>query len=191
MTFVEAFYSFKIEINDTERSVFETVRVKAARHPYEPLQHLYARMIAWCHCFRPGQKFGPYHDQKEPAIGRHDAIGTIDLWVEVGETDRKKLERALRAAPQGEFRIYFYNQEQIQHFSALLKGSKSNWISNIQFYLINRECLDSLIPLEKSSAVWSVTIMDQSLYLTADGQEFVTELERVDMWQAFQELIGN
>jgi uncharacterized protein YaeQ len=190
MSFAAAFYNFTIELNNSEREVYTRFRVKTARHPYESLQHLYARMIAYGHCFREGQSFSQgMFEPKEPTIWMKDIIGTTLLWVEVGPVDRRKLELTLRSSPRAEHRIYFYSTDHIRDFCHMLKGSKTNWVKDILFYHIPAELLEKLTPFERSSPLWTMTFIDNRLYLTCDGAEFDCELNEVDIWAKYQEYL--
>jgi hypothetical protein len=69
----------------------------------------------------------------------------------------------------------------------MLRGSKTNWVKEIQFYRIPIEILEALVPLERSSPVWNVTIIDDEMYLTCDEVELQARISTVDIWSAFQE----
>lgn len=187
MTFVEAFYSFSLEVSDTSRSVFGKKRVKIAKHPYEPLSHLYARVIAYVHRFDPQSEISAgLFTPREPAIFERDAIGEYVKWVEVGPLDRKKLERAMKAHPKAEIRIYFDDDEEIARFCHELRGSKTNWIAPLSFYRIPSATLEALTQNERSSATWNVTVIEDYLYLECDGTQIEASIEPLDMWREFQ-----
>lgn len=188
MSFAAGFYNFTIELNHTDRDIFTRFRVKTPLHPNESLEHLFARMIAYAHCFRDGQSFSHgLFEPKEPTIWHRDILGDTLLWVQVGVPDKKKIEVTLRAHPRAEHRIYFYDPAQIMHFCHLLRGSKTNWVRDIQFYQVPPSILEQLVPLARSSPVWNVTIVDNQLYLTCDGTELQSSIEPVDIWRSFQE----
>jgi uncharacterized protein YaeQ len=145
-------------------------------------------MIAYAHCYRDGQSFSHgLFEPKEPTIWERDILGDTLLWVQVGVPDRKKIELTLRTHPKAEHRIYFYDPSQIPQFCHLLRGSKTNWVKDIQFFEISPRILEALVPLARSSPIWNVTIIDNQLYLTCDDAELQTTIETVDIWQAFQE----
>jgi uncharacterized protein YaeQ len=188
MSFAAAFYNFTVELSHNDRDIFTRFRVKTPLHPHESLEHLFARMIAYVHCYREGQEFSRgLFEPKEPTIWQRDILGDTLLWVQVGSPDRKKLETTLRAHPQAEHRIYFYEQEQIAQFCHMLRGSKTDWVKEIQFFLIPSALLEALVPLERSSPLWNVTIVDDELYLTCDGTDLQDKVVTVDIWAAFQD----
>ncbi len=188
MSFAAAFYNFTVDLSHNDRDIFTRFRVKTPLHPHESLEHLFARMIAYVHCYREGQGFSQgLFEPKEPTIWQRDVLGDTLLWVQVGVPDKKKLETTLRAHPHAEHRIYFYEAEQISQFCHMLRGSKTNWVKDIQFHLIPSSILQALIPLERSSPLWSVTIVDDEMYLTCDDTELQGRIATVDIWAAYQE----
>jgi uncharacterized protein YaeQ len=189
MAFTAGFYNFTIDLNHVDQQVFTRFRVKTALHPEEPLEHLYARMIAYCHCFRDGQAFTQgLFEPKEPTLWKRDITGEIELWAQLGSPDKRKLEHALRAGGNScEIRIYFWKQDQLHQFCHMLRGSKTNWVESVKFFEIDHELLQLLTPLQKSSPDWTVTFTDNRLYLSVDGHEFETEVRTINIWEAYQE----
>lgn len=188
MSFVAAFYSFSVDLNHADLGVFCRFRVKVPLHPYESLEHLFARMVAFTHCYREGQSFSQgLFEPKEPTIWLNDITGKTLLWVQVGCPDRRKIELTLRSAPDAEHRIYFYETSQIQEFCHLLRGSKTNWVQDIQFFMIQPALLEALVPISRSSPEWQVTYIDDYLYLQVDGTELESNITPVDIWAEYQE----
>lgn len=188
MTFIAAFYNFAIELTHSDRGVFESFRVKTPRHETESIEHLYARMIAFCHAYRPGQEFTQgFADPKEPTIWLRDAVGDVLLWIQVGVPDKRKLELSLKHYPRAEHRVYFFDKSHAYSFCHSLRGSKTNWIEGVQFYQIQPALLQELSAHEISSPHWNITFVDQCMYLDIDGFDLESEITEVDIWVAFQE----
>jgi hypothetical protein len=61
----------------------------------------------------------------------------------------------------------------------------------VQFFRIRQESLDAIAASERSSARWTVTVVDSSMYLNCDGIEVETTIEPIDMWDEFQRSINN
>jgi uncharacterized protein YaeQ len=188
MSFAAAFYNFTVDLSHNDREIFTRFRVKTPLHPHESLEHLFARMIAYVHCYREGQEFSRgLFEPKDPTIWQKDILGDTLLWVQLGTPDRKKIETTLRAYPKAEHRIYFYEPGQISQFCHMLRGSKTNWVKDVQFFSIPPSILEALVPLERSSPLWNVTIVDDELYLTCDETELQARISSVDIWAAYQE----
>jgi len=192
MSFAAAFYNFSIELNHSDRGVFAQFRVKVPLHPHESLEHLFARMLAFTHCYRAGQSFSPgLFEPKDPTIWQKEITGEVLLWVQVGCPERRKLELTLKSAPNAEHRIYFYEQSQIPEFCHMLRGSKTNWVSDIQFFEIPPSLIEPLVPLARSSPLWQITYVDDRVYLNVDGTELEGEISSVDIWERYQESLGH
>jgi uncharacterized protein YaeQ len=187
MSFVEAFYSFTIELALPERDIYTKLRLKIPRHPHESLHFLYARVLAFLHAYRPGQEFSRVlFEPKEPTVWHKDVTAELLLWLEVGCPDETKLQRAIRRRPPPELRVYFYEPSQINEFCHQLRGSTTNWVEPVQFYTIDPAILEALVPLEHSSARWSANFVDTMLYLTVDEHDLAAEISPVDIWERFQ-----
>lgn len=192
MSFAAGFYSLSVELNNVDEDSFAKFRVKTPLHPNETLEHLYARFIAFVHAFKAGQEFTQgLFEPKEPAIWRRDVTGDVLQWIEVGVPDKRKLELALRSGAETDFRVYFYEEDQQLLFAEHLKGSKTNWIAPIKFFEIDPEFLANISGASRSSAVWTVTCVDNHLYLVCDGIEHETTIRMVNPWDTFQVLVGN
>jgi uncharacterized protein YaeQ len=189
MAFTAGFYNFTIDLNNVDRQVFTRFRVKTARHPNESLEHLYARMLAYAHSFKDGQTFTQgLFEPKEPTIWKRDIIGGLELWIQLGVPDKKKLEHALREGGKtAEIAIYFWQNAQVNQFCHMLRGSKTNWVEAIKFYQFDEALLSELTAFQKSSPELTITFTDNRLYLGVDGNEFETEVMTVDIWAAYQE----
>jgi len=187
MTFVAAFYSFTIELNHSDRDIFTSFRLKTPRHELESCEHFYARLLAYCHAYRPGiQLTQGLSDPKEPTIEQRDEVGTIHLWAQVGAPEKRKLELSLKQNPDAEHRIYFYQSDDVSRFCHYLRGSKTNWVEIVQFYHLDPALLTRLIDIESSSPHWNLSFIDDRIYLTVDGTELESEVTPIDIWEAFQ-----
>jgi len=187
MTFVAAFYTFSVELNVADRGLYTSFRLKVPRHELESVEHLSARMIAFLHCYRQGQTFTQeVSDPKEPTIVLKNTIGELLLWVHVGGIERRKLGLSLKQHPQTPHSVYFFDEIQIHNFCHALRGSKSNWIEPVRFFLIDPEFLSQLASLERTSPSWVATFVDERLYLSIDGVDFESPLRSIDIWDEYQ-----
>ena len=187
MTFVAGFYSFNIELAHTDHGLYENLRFKLPRHPDESDQYFLARVIAYSTDFQDGLKFSRgLFESKEPTLWKHSEIEELLIWTEVGLPEISKLERALRHHPTAKFSFYFYAPEQIDQFCYHLRGSKTNWVKDISFYLIDPIFLEKLAPHLKTSNKWQITVTEGDLYLTVNNEALETQVAPVDIWSRFQ-----
>ena len=187
MSFVAAFYNFTVELSHVDGGIFTRFRVRAALHPNESLEHLYARVLAYAHAFRPAQVFSQgLFEPREPTMWEKDLLGEVLSWIYVGVPEAKVLEAALRASPQTSFRIYFHEPGQVDRLCYLMKGSRSAWLSRIAFYQIDENFLQAVAPFDESSPSWTLTFVDGQVYLAIRDQEFESSLHHLDMGAEFQ-----
>lgn len=190
MSFVDGFYSFFVNLSDTSNGIYEDLKLKTAKHPNESAEHLISRTLAYLHSYSPELKFTEgLYNEKDPAIMAADVIGTINQWVEIGAPEKKKLAQALKHHDQARFRIYFYEEEQIEKFCHYLRGSKSNWVANIEFFLLDLTLLSHLAENLQLRSNWSISFFDDSFYLTIEDMIHESTIIGVDIWDRFQNSI--
>lgn len=195
MTFVLAFYSFNLELTNTDAGVYAKWRIKTPRHPDESIEFLNARICALLHVFEDGVSFSHgMFNPDEPAIWKKDAIGQVLVWADVGCPEKKKLQHAIRTSRQQKtstkISVYLFDQPQIAQVCHQLRGSKTNWVEEVNFFFIPPERLADLVVFQKSSSTWQVTIVDDVFYIVCDGNELQLPIQRLDIWSEFQKSLG-
>jgi uncharacterized protein YaeQ len=187
MTFVSGFFNFAIDLNHADQEVFTSFRLKVPRHELESKEYFYGRLIAYLHAYREGIELTQgVSAPKDPSIWVRDALGTISLWVHVGVPEKRKLELSLKQNNAAQHRIYLSSHDEIQRFCHHLRGSTTNWVHNVLFYLIPATLLDQLAATESSSPHWSVSFIDDRLYMSVDGVDLESDIMPIDIWEAFQ-----
>jgi uncharacterized protein YaeQ len=187
MTFVAAFYNFSIELNHSDRGLFTVFRLKIPRHELESVESMYARLLAYLHCYQSGQEFTRgTSESKEPTIWHKDEIGELLSWVEVGAVGKRKLEVSLKQHPSATHSVYFFEDFQVHAFCHQLRGSKTNWVKDVHFYRIPVSLLEEMLPHETTSPHWVVSIIDDRIYLNIDGVDLEADISPLDIWQEYQ-----
>jgi uncharacterized protein YaeQ len=191
MTFVEAFHGFTIELASPEQGLEVKLRLKIPRHPEESFPFFYARVVAFLHSYIEGLELSPgLFDLDQPTAFKRGNTGAMELWLEVGCPDKRKLLQALRHGSHQtrppRYCIYFYSCSQITELCHLLRGSKTNWIAPISFYWIPPEALEQLSAAPRSSSRWTVTAVDDTLYLVAEELELQIPISLLNMWEEYQ-----
>src|SRR5581483_5256403 len=94
-------YTFTVELSDVDRSVYETLELKTARHPSETLDYLVTRVLAYGLEHAEGIAFTKgLGEGEEPAIWVRDLTGQLKAWIEVGSPEPAKVHKAAKAAPR-------------------------------------------------------------------------------------------
>src|ERR1700733_681610 len=94
-------YNFKIELADSDRSVYAALDLRVARHPSETEDHLLTRVIAYCLEYTEGIAFSSgISDSDQPAIAVNDLTGALLVWIDIGAPEAARLHRAAKLAPR-------------------------------------------------------------------------------------------
>ena len=91
---------FEVRLADADRGVYETLTIRAARHPSETAEYLVTRLFAYCLEYAEGIAFSNgLSDPDEPAISVRDLTGVLQTWIDIGAPDAGRLHKAAKAAP--------------------------------------------------------------------------------------------
>src|SRR4029078_12911657 len=89
-------YTIDIDLADADRSVYESLALRVARHPSESDDYLIARALAYCLEYTEGIEFskGGLSDPDEPPIAVRDLTGAMTAWIDIGSPHATRLARA-------------------------------------------------------------------------------------------------
>ena len=142
MSFVSQFHTISLQITDSGRQVYEKLRIRVAQHPEESGEYPFGRIFAYAHSWTPSLQFTQgLFDEKEPTIEARNEIDELSQWIQVGLCERKKLERTLKSSPKCKHRMYFLSRDEVHRFCFFLKGSKTNWVERVEFFLFDSKFL--------------------------------------------------
>lgn len=92
-------HRFEIQLADVDRSVYESLDLRVARHPSEDNPYLLTRVLAFALEYEPGLEWsGGLSEGSEPAIWRKSPDGRVLSWIEVGAPAADRLHRAAKLA---------------------------------------------------------------------------------------------
>src|SRR5579863_4662792 len=101
MALGDTIHAFEIELANSDRAVYESLRVRVARHPSETPEHMLTRVLAYCLEYTQGIALSNgLSEPDEPAIAVRDLTGALQAWIDVGAPDATRLHRASKAAPR-------------------------------------------------------------------------------------------
>src|SRR3954468_7025427 len=102
MALTATIYHFQITLSDVDRSVYESLDLRLARHPSESLRYLLTRTLAYCLSYEEGIAFskGGISATDEPPISVRDPTGVLLAWIDVGSPSAERLHKASKAAPR-------------------------------------------------------------------------------------------
>jgi uncharacterized protein YaeQ len=100
MALTATVYRLGITLSDVDRSVYQRLDLRVARHPSESARYFWLRMLAYCLAYEDGIAFskGGLSDSDEPPVSIHDPTGILISWIDVGSPSAERLHRASKAA---------------------------------------------------------------------------------------------
>ena len=169
-------YNFSIALADADRGVYETLALKAARHPSESAEYLLTRVLAYCLEYAEGIAFSRgLSEPDQPAIAVRDLTGALRAWIEVGAPDAARLHKAAKAAP----RVAVYSHHGEAQLRKLLAGERIHRADALELYAIERALIDALARRLERRMAFDLSVTGGHLYLSAGGQTLSGAVDRV------------
>ena len=135
-------YVFDVRLADVDRSVNETLTIRAARHPSETAEYLVTRLLAYCLEYAEGIAFSKgLSDPDEPAIVVRDLTGVLKAWIEVGAPDADRLHKAAKAAPD----VAVYAHRGLDALMERLDGARIHRAADIRLRAVDAGLLAELV----------------------------------------------
>ncbi|PTC00852.1 hypothetical protein C9975_05275 [Thalassospira xiamenensis] len=169
-------YKITLDISDTDRGVYESVKFTVARHPSETEIRLASRVLAYAIFYHPHLAFGRgLSDSDEAALWEMDLTGEIQHWIDVGQPDAARVIKASRRAPQ--MSVLVYGNARIWREKVLPQIAHLN---NVRVIVLAQEALAEAASKLQRSSHWGIMISDGHLYLSDGDQQITLALE---CWQ--------
>jgi uncharacterized protein YaeQ len=95
-----------LQIADIDRGYYHDHALTIARHPSETDERMMVRLLAFALHADEALMFGKgLSSDDEPDLWQKDLTGAIEIWIDVGQPDEKRLRRACGRAGQ----VFVYN----------------------------------------------------------------------------------
>ena len=164
MALTATIYKFEIDVADSDREVYDTLALQAARHPSESEEYLVTRVLAYALEFTSGIEFsrGGVSDPDEPAILVRDLTGSIRVWVEIGIPDAARLHKAAKVSP----RVVVYTHRDPAQWISRLAGERIHRAGELELYSIDKNLVAALSRRLDRRMAFTLSIADRELYVT-------------------------
>lgn len=158
MALKSTIFKAELHISDMDRNHYGSYNLTIARHPSETDERMMMRLLAFALLADERLSFCKgLSDEDEADLWQKDLTGAIELWVEVGLPDEKRLRRA--AGRSGRVQVFSYGGQAAQIW----------WQQNqVAFARIPQLTVMSL-PEEQSQAL--AALANRSMSLTCTIQE--------------------
>lgn len=165
-----------LQIADMDRHYYQDHALTIARHPSETDERMMVRLMAFARHADPALNFGKgLSDVEEPDLWKKDLTGAIDLWIEVGQPDEKRLLKACGRAAQ--VIVYSYSSNSSiwwNQISSRLERARNLTVLNLP----SANSL-ALAKLAQRNMQLQCTIQDGQFWLTGENDTIQLDLTMV------------
>ncbi len=165
----------KISLNiaDMDRHYYQTHEITAAQHPSETDYRFMMRIIAYAFNATETLSFTKgLSSEDEPDIWQKSLIDDIELWIDFGQLDDKRIRKACGRSDK--VIIYTYNSGKADIWFDQIK-SKLERYKDLQVIHIVAEGVEGLV---QRNMQLQCNIQDGEMYLGNDEASFTIRLEQ-------------
>lgn len=163
-------YKADLQVSDLDRHYYHTHALTLARHPSETDQRMMVRLLAFAlHAHEALVFTKGLSTQDEPDLWRKDLTGAIDLWIDVGQPDERRVRKACSRAR--EVAIYNYGGRSADIWWQQHRGQLER-ASNLAVRNVPTSACEALEALARRTMRLQCTIQDGQVWI-ADGDRVV------------------
>ncbi len=160
-------HTFAVQLADVDRSVYEDVTLRVARHPSETDAFMMTRVLAYCLEFEDGIAFSEgISSTDEPAVLVRDLTGRITAWIEVGAPDAARLHYGSKLAD----RTSVYTHRDPAKVVALWTGKRIHRAESITLHSFDPGFIDAAAALLERRNALTLSITERRIYLELNGE---------------------
>jgi uncharacterized protein YaeQ len=169
-------YKFNITLADLNKHHYPNLNLTVAQHPSETVERMLVRVLVYClHSFDNSEDLLAFtkglSSVEEPDIWQKTLDDQVLSWIDVGEPSFDRMKKACRLA-KSTF-VYSFNSKS----DVWWKQNKEQFEAlPIQFFSFQWVEIQALAKEIERTSNWSITISDESLFVTTSSEQFETKL---------------
>jgi uncharacterized protein YaeQ len=169
-------YKADLQIADMDRNYYQDHVLTLARHPSETDERMMVRLLAFARHAHEALTFTKgLFDTDEPDLWQKDLTGAIDLWIEVGQPDEKRILKACGRADQ--VVVYSYSSTSSIWWSQI--RNKLERAKNLSVFNIPADTSQALAKLAQRTMQIQCTIQDGQIWLTEGETTVQIDVETI------------
>jgi len=170
MALKSTIFKADLQISDLGRNYYHDHSLTIARHPSETDERLMVRLLAFAlHAHEDLVFANGMGTDDEPALWQKDLTGAIELWIEVGQPDEKRVRRACGRARQ--VVIYSYGGHGADVWLDKMNNDRDR-ARNLTVVSVPASATRALAALAQRSMKLQITIQDGQVWM-GDGKDTV------------------
>lgn len=168
-------YRLTMDLSDVDRGVYETLDLRIAQHPSEPLDRVVVRALAYALLYEDGLEFGRgISEAEEPALWTHDLTGRLLHWVDVGLPTSERLHLAGKKAD----RVSVVCHKDVDLLLRELAKKKVHRAELLTILAIDSGFVTELAKTLERNTSWTIVVQDGELSVTAGERTSSTTVGR-------------
>jgi len=168
-------YKADLQVADNDRRYYGTHSLILARHPSETDERLMVRLLAFALQADADERLvftRGLSDVDEPALWRRDLTDAIELWIETGLPDERRLLKACGRA--AEVVVYAYGHTAESWWAGV--GGKLARARNLTVYGLPAKATQELATLATRGMDLSVNVQDGTAWVTGPSGDASVEI---------------
>lgn len=160
-------FHFTITLSDVDRSVYETLDLRVAKHPSESMRYLLTRTLAYALSYEEGIAFskGGVSSNEEAPISVHDPTGILMAWTDIGAPSADRLHKASKASR----RVALFTHVDIAQLRREAGTRPIHKLEDIEVWRVEPKFLDELETKVDRHTTLELVRNDGQLYVTVGG----------------------
>lgn len=172
-------YKAELQVSDTDRNYYQSHALTLAQHPSETEERLMVRICVYALHADPMLEFGKgLSEDEEPALWKKSLTGEIELWIEVGQPDEKRIRKACGRAQK--VYIYCYQNRSAGIWWQQIQKQLERF-DNLIVYSVPDAAVEALGKLVQRHMQLNCNIQDGQLWLSSGDHSVQIEPEA---WKA-------
>lgn len=163
-------FKAELRIADMDRNYYRDHALTIARQPSETDERMMVRVLAFALHAHDALAFGKgLGADDEPDLWQKDLTGAIEVWIDVGQPDEKRVRRACGRAAR--VFIYAYGDRVVDSWWGRARGSLEH-VSNLSVMKLSSTSSQAAARLAERTMRLDCTIQDGQIWL-ADATQTV------------------
>jgi len=167
-------YKADINLANMDLGIYLDQSLTVAQHPSETLQRMMLRIVAWAMHANERLAFSKgLCDEDEPALWQVSYSDEIEMWIDLGLPDEKRIKKGSVRGQQAVILAYgenaatqWWNQQQ----------STANKYSNLSVYMVSDETMTALADLVTRTMQLQFSISDGEIWLNCGEQSLLLDI---------------
>ncbi|MEW7972170.1 MAG: YaeQ family protein [Candidatus Thiodiazotropha endolucinida] len=168
-------FKAEVQVSDMERRHYQTYNLTLARHPSETDERLMVRLLAFLLNADEALSFTKgLSTDDEPDLWQKSLSDEIELWVELGQLDEKRLRRACGLAKQ--VIVYLYAEKNATVWWSQRQDMVRRF-SNLRIAMLAVVGDTRLESLAQRNMSLHATVQDNQVWLSDDQQTVTIDVQ--------------